>query len=73
MAWAALAVPLVTSLLKGSEKQQPQQQLPPPPSLGEIFAANSAKYSQPTQHSYPTASNPFSQFPIGGGSRGQNG
>ncbi len=74
MAWAALAIPIVTSLLKGNEKQAPAQQLPPPPSLGEVFAANQAKYSTPTQHSYPTAqSNPFSQFPIGGGNRGSNG
>lgn len=75
MAWAALAIPIVTSLLKGGEKQPaPAQALPPPPSLGEVFAANQAKYDQPTQHSYPTAqSNPFSQFPIGGGSRGSNG
>lgn len=74
MAWAALAVPIVTSLLKGEEKQQPAQQLPPPPSLAEQMAANQAKYDSPGSHSYPTAqSNPFSQFPIGGGNRGFNG
>lgn len=70
MAWAALAIPIVTSLLKGDEEQPaaPAAALPPPPSLGEVFASNQAKYG-PTQHSYPTQSNPFSQFPIGGGSK----
>ncbi len=74
MAWAAL-IPVAMQLLKGDEKQQaPAQALPPPPSLGEVFAANQAKYDSPVQHSYPTAqSNPFSQFPIGGGIRGSNG
>jgi hypothetical protein len=74
MAWAAL-IPIAAQLLKGDEKQAaPAQQLPPPPSLGEVFSANQAKYDQPAQHSYPTAqSNPFSQFPIGGGSKGSNG
>lgn len=74
MAWAAL-IPIAEQLLKGDEKQQaPAQQLPPPPSLGERFAANQEKYNQPLAHSYPTAqSNPFSQFPIGGGNRGSNG
>ncbi len=74
MAWAAL-IPVAMQLLKGDEeKPAPAQALPPPPSLGEVFAANQAKYDSPTQHSYPTAqSNPFSQFPIGGGIRGSNG
>ncbi len=70
MAWAAL-IPIAAQLLKGDEKQAaPAQQLPPPPSLGEVFASNQAKYDQPVQHSYPTAQpNPFSQFPIGGGNK----
>ncbi len=69
MAWAAL-IPIAAQLLKGDEKQQaPAQQLPPSPSFGEIMASNQAKYDQPTQHSYPGQSNPFSQFPIGGGSK----
>jgi hypothetical protein len=74
MAWAAL-IPIAAQLLKGDDKQaQVQPQLPPPPSLGEVFAANQAKYDQPVQHSYPTAqSSPFSQFPIGGNNRGSNG
>ncbi len=73
MAWAAL-IPIAAQLLKGDDKQQaPAPQLPPPPSLGEVFARNQAKYDQPIQHSYPTQSNPFSQFPTGGGSRGSNG
>lgn len=73
MAWAALAIPIVTQLLKGDEKQAaPGPALPPPPTLGEVFASNQAKYDQPAQHSYPTQSNPFSQFPIGGG-KGPNG
>ncbi len=71
MAWAAL-IPIAAQLLKGEEKQPaPGPALPPPPSLGEVFASNQAKY-QPPQHSYPTQSNPFSQFPIGGG-KGPNG
>lgn len=74
MAWMALAVPIVNSLLESGKEPDQSPQLPPPPSLGEIFSANQAKYDQPAQHSYPTVqSNPFSQFPIGGGSRGSNG
>lgn len=70
MAWAALAIPIVTELMKGDEKPAaPAQQLPPPPSFGEMMASNQAKYDQPVQHSYPGQSNPFSQFPIGGGSK----
>lgn len=74
MAWAAL-IPVAMQLLKGDEKQAPPaQQLPPPPSLGEVFASNQEKYDSPARHSYPTAqTNPFSQFPIGGGTRGSNG
>ncbi len=74
MAWAAL-IPVAMQLLKGDEeKPAPAQVLPPPPSLGEVFASNQAKYDSPMQPSYPTAqSNPFSQFPIGGGIRGSNG
>lgn len=69
MAWAAL-IPIAAQLLKGDEKPQaPAQQLPPPPTFGEMMASNQAKYDQPTQHSYPGQSNPFSQFPIGGGSK----
>ncbi len=67
MACAAL-IPIAAQLLKGEEKpQQPAAQLPPPPTFGQIAAANQAKYDQPIQHSYPGQSNPFSQFPIGGG------
>jgi hypothetical protein len=74
MAWAAL-IPVAMQLLKGDEKQPaPAQQLPPPPSLGEVFSSNQEKYDSPIQHSYPTAqTNPFSQFPIGGGTRGSHG
>ncbi len=69
MAWAAL-IPIAAQLLKGDEKQQaPAQQLPPPPTFGEMMASNQAKYDQPVQHTYPGQSNPFSQFPIGGGSK----
>jgi len=73
MAWAAL-IPVAMELMKSGQQQQqaPATQLPPPPSLGDRFAANAAKY-EPGQHSYLTPSNPFSQFPIGGGSRGSNG
>ncbi len=73
MAWAAL-VPVALQLLKGEEKPAASPTaLPPAPSLKETLAANQAKYSEPSQHSYPTAqSNPFSQFPIGG-NRGPNG
>lgn len=74
MAWAAL-IPVAMQLLKGDEKQPTQApQMPQQPSLSDQFAANQAKYDTPTQHSYPTMSNPFSSFgPIGGGSRGSNG
>lgn len=76
MAWAALAVPIVTSLLKGGEQKTPAApQLPPPPSLGEVFAANQAKYDSPMQFQGPSGQgNPFSQLPpIGGGIKGPNG
>lgn len=72
MAWAAL-IPIAAQLLKGDEPApQPGAALPPPPTLGEKFAANQSKYDQPAQHSYPSQTNPFSQFPIGGG-KGPNG
>jgi hypothetical protein len=73
MAWAAL-IPIAAQLLSGGDKKQAPAgpQMPSPPSLGEIFAANDQKYSQPSQFGYP-GSNPFSPIPTGGGSRGPNG
>lgn len=66
MAWAAL-IPVAMELLKGGEKQpQPQQQMPAPPSIGEIFKSNERG---PIDHEFPTV-NPFQAGPVGGGSRG---
>lgn len=73
MAWAAL-IPIAAQLLGGGDKkeQAPAPQLPPPPTLGEIFSANEQKQQNPMGHTAPQF-NPFSQIPIGGGSRGSNG
>lgn len=76
MAWAALAVPIVTSILGSMSKKDDAKpagpQLPAPPSLGEIFASNAKLGGQPTQFSTPQT-NPFSSIPVGGSSRGSNG
>lgn len=74
MAWAALipvAAQLIGSMTK-SDSPAPGPSLPPPPSLGDVFKANDAKYNQASQFSAPQ-SNPFSPIPVGGGSRGSNG
>ncbi len=75
MAWAAL-IPIAAQVLgsMGKKEEAPGPQMPPPPSLGEIFAANAknAGGSPMTQFSSPQ-SNPFSPIPVGGGSRGSNG
>ena len=74
MAWAAL-VPIALQLLDSSSKSQqpaPGPQLPPPPSLGQIFSANDQKYAQSPTFGAPQ-SNPFSPIPVGSGSRGFNG
>ncbi len=72
MAWAAL-IPIAAQLLSdGDKKQESGPQMPPPPSLGEIFAANAKNAPQMTQFS-SSQSNPFSPIPVGGGSRGPNG
>lgn len=73
MAWAAL-IPIAAQVLGSmGKKNEPSSgaQMPPPPSLGEIFASN-AKSAPMTQFSTPQ-SNPFSPIPVGGGSRGSNG
>lgn len=68
MGWAAaipVALQVLGSLSKEGEKQQGPV-VPPPPTLGEMFAANAANY-QPTQHAMPTQ-NPFMPSgPVGGG------
>lgn len=43
MGFLAAAIPIATSLLSSmgqQNKQQPQQPMAPPPSLGQIFAEN---------------------------------
>lgn len=76
MAFAAAAIPLAVSLLgamgKDEEKGQQQPAGPAPPTLGEMFAQNDAKYSQGTNFALPQVT-PFQAGPVGGGQRGNNG
>lgn len=76
MAFAAAAIPLAVSLLgsmsKGKEEGQQQPAGPAPPTLGEMFAQNDAKYSQGTNFALPQVT-PFQAGPVGGGQRGNNG
>ncbi len=71
MAWAALAIPIVTSLLSSGKKEGAAAPQAPQPSMGDKIQENFMQ--QPIQHT------PFSQAqflnsgPVGGGSRGYNG
>lgn len=76
MAFAAAAIPLAVSLLgamsKGEEKGEQQPAGPAPPTLGEMFADNSQRYSQGANFALPQVT-PFQAGPVGGGQRGNNG
>lgn len=65
MAWAAL-IPVALQLLKGNDKPAPGPQMPPPPTIGELFKDN----MQPmTPHTFPTTET-YNAGPVGGGMKG---
>ena len=75
MAFAAAAIPLAVSLLGAMGKEEekaPQAAGPAPPTIGDMFAQNDAKYSQGTSFALPQVT-PFQGGPVGGGQRGNNG
>lgn len=69
MGFMAAAIPLVAGVLgsMGKDEQQPGPAVPPPPTLGEMFAANSKNYASPPQYAMPNTSQVFSNSPVGGG------
>ncbi len=70
MGWAA-AIPVALQVLGAMSKEGEKQQapaVPPPPTLGEMFAANAANY-QPMQHSMPTLTPFTTGGPVGGGQK----
>lgn len=73
MAFAAAAIPLVTTLLGAMSQDKegnPQPAAPTPPTMGEMFAKHSQDYGQGGGFAVPQAT-PFQGGPVGGGQRGQ--
>jgi hypothetical protein len=69
MGWAAaipIAMQVIGSMTESEEKPQGPA-IPPPPTLGEIFAENAKNY-QPMQHSMPSYGQ-TQNTPVGGGQR----
>ncbi len=71
MGFMAAAIPIVTGILGAMGEDEEQQQgpaVPPPPTLGEMFAANAQNYG-PRQFSTPDTV-PFQpNSPVGGGAK----
>jgi hypothetical protein len=71
MGFMAAAIPIVAGVLGAMGDDEEKQQgpaIPPPPTLGEMFAANAQSY-QPRQFAAPVTDvfNPNS--PVGGGAK----
>jgi hypothetical protein len=57
MGFLAAAIPIATSVLgalsQDDKKQQPQQVMAPPPTLGQVFAQQWQQNNQPRTHTNP--------------------
>lgn len=73
MAWAALAIPIVTSLLSSSKEGSGESAPPQPqgPSLADKIQSNFMQ--QPIQHTPFAQAQFLNSGPVGGGSRGYDG
>jgi hypothetical protein len=71
MGFMAAAIPIVADVLgsMSKEEEKPQAAIPPPPTLGEMFALNAQNYSEPRQYAMPSVG-PFTpNSPVGGGAK----